>query len=188
MWQTLLGAALAVMMALTPTPAPDTAPADDIRFWVRDKHHYTSPWYAGAHRKMISFGCTAAPYYDPDPRCIRDRGFHHGLDVAMPCGTRLFAGFRGWVVDPDSSGSLGAAYGRKAFRVRNHHRGVDAVIGHVRRVYVAPGDRVRKGDLLARASDDAAPDGCHLHFEVRPVGAGYQSAIRPHPYLKLRRQ
>ena len=136
---------------------------------------------------MINFGCTRAPYYDPDPRCHKNRGFHHGLDLAMPCGTRLFAGFRGWVVRPSSAGSLGASYGRKAFRIRNHRKGVDVVIGHVRRVYVEPGDRVHRGDLIARANDAGAPDGCHLHFEVRPIGGGYQSARRPHEYLRLRR-
>ena len=202
MWQNLLGAAMAAVLVIAPSAAPEAAvePSlrasteaerradDDWRFFVRDKHRYTSPWYAGAHRKMISFGCTRAPYYAPDPRCARDRGFHHGLDIAMPCGTRLFAGFRGWVVQPASSGSLGAAYGRNAFRLRNHRKGVDVVIGHVRRGYVEPGDRVHKGQLVARASDAAAPDGCHLHIEVRPVGADYQSALRPHPYLNLRRR
>lgn len=157
------------------------------RFWVEDTHRYSSPWYAGERRKMINFGCTRAPYYDPDPRCTDRRGFHHGLDLAMPCGTRLFAGFRGWVVRPNAPGALGPAYGAKAFRVRNHAKGVDVVLGHVQRVYVDPGDRLRKGQLIARAGKLAAPDGCHLHFEVRPIGAGYTSAVRPHPYLMLER-
>ena len=136
---------------------------------------------------MINFGCTRAPYYDPSPRCTDDRGFHHGLDLAMPCGTRLFAGFRAWVVRPASQGALGSAYGPKAFRLRNHEKGVDVVVGHVKRVYVAPGDRVRKGQLIARANELGAPDGCHLHFEVRPVRGGYTSAVRPNPYLMLER-
>ncbi|HEX5769939.1 MAG TPA: hypothetical protein VFY11_03170, partial [Nocardioidaceae bacterium] len=57
------------------------------RFWVKDARRYDSPWYAGERRKMINFGCTRAPYYDPDPRCSNERGFHHGIDLAMPCGT-----------------------------------------------------------------------------------------------------
>lgn len=157
------------------------------RFWVHDSHHYTSPWYAGAHRKMINYGCTRAPYYGPDPRCSEERGFHHGLDIAMPCGTRLFAGFRGWVASETGPGALGSAYGRNAFRLRNWERGVDIVIGHVRRVYVAPGDRVRRGQLIARANRLGAPDGCHLHFEVRPIKGSYSSASRPHPHLMLQR-
>ncbi|MGH3364150.1 MAG: hypothetical protein ACRDOW_05425, partial [Nocardioidaceae bacterium] len=120
---TLLALALVLPAATSPTPATSAARATSAsttaaqtadeprRFWVRDKRRYTSPWYAGERRKMISFGCTRAPYYDPDPRCTDDRGFHHGLDIAMPCGTRLFAGMRGRVVDPSSPGALGPSYG-----------------------------------------------------------------------------
>jgi murein DD-endopeptidase MepM/ murein hydrolase activator NlpD len=104
----------------------------------------------------------------------------------MACGTRLFAGFTGVVVDRTPRG-LGPAYGRRAFRIRNHRKGVDVVIGHPGRVYVSPGERVRRRDRIARASDDGAPDGCHLHFETRPIGGSYTDAFRPHPYLDLRR-
>jgi murein DD-endopeptidase MepM/ murein hydrolase activator NlpD len=200
MWQTVLGAVLAALLSLSSAPASTSPPSASSspasssaasvqgqRFWVKDKRRYESPWYAGARRKMIGYGCTRAPYYSPNPRCRKNRGFHHGLDIAMPCGTRLFAGFRGRVADPASAGAPGPAYGHKAFRIRNHRKNVDVVIGHARRVYVEPGDRVRKGQLLARASDAGAPDGCHLHFEVRPVRGGYQSALRPHEYLRLHR-
>jgi len=185
---TALPTATAQPSATAPVAAVQVASADGPRrFWVKDKRRYTSPWYAGERRKMINFGCTRAPYYDPDPRCRHNRGFHHGLDIAMPCGTRLFAGVRGRVVDPSSRGALGPSYGARAFRIRNHHHDVDIVIGHVRRVFVEPGDRVRKGQLIARASDAGAPDGCHLHFEVRPKRAGYRDAVRPHDHLRLRR-
>ena len=166
--------------------APSSDEGKGRRFWVKDKHKYRSKWYAGKHRKMINFGCTKAPYYDPSPLCTRNRGFHHGLDIAMKCGTRLYAGLSGRVVQPDSAGSLGTAYGPWAFRIRNHRLDRDFVIGHVRRVYVSPGDRVSKGDLIARASDAGAPDGCHLHFEARPVAGSYTTAVKPHPYLRLR--
>jgi murein DD-endopeptidase MepM/ murein hydrolase activator NlpD len=156
------------------------------RFWVKDRRHYRSPWYAGAHRRMISFGCTAAPYYSPDPRCTRRRGFHHGLDIAMPCGTRLFSALRGRVVDPDSAGALGPSYGGHAFRIRNRRFHVDLVFGHTRRVFVRPGERVHRGQRIALASDMGAPDGCHLHFEVRPPRGSYQQAVNPRLRLRLR--
>jgi len=157
------------------------------RFWVRDKNRYWSPWFDGRRRKMINFGCTKAPYYDPSPRCTGGRGFHHGLDVAMPCGTTLFAGVRGRVLSPSAPGSLGSAYGPWAFRIRSPHFKRDIVIGHVRKVYVRPGQRVARGQVIARASDAGAPDGCHLHFEVRPYGGSYSSAVRPGPLLQLSR-
>lgn len=172
--------------AATPARVRRTERADPRwRFYTRDRRRYRSPWFAGAHRVMIEYGCTRAPYYPPDPRCRRNRGFHHGVDVAMPCGTRLFSAVRGRVVDPRSPGAPGPAYGPYAFRIRSH--GKDILVGHVRRVYVDPGQAVRRRQLVARASDQAAPDGCHLHFEVRPVGGGYLTAVRPHPSLMLAR-
>jgi murein DD-endopeptidase MepM/ murein hydrolase activator NlpD len=89
-------------------------------FYSKDKHHYDSPWYADAHRIMIPFGCTRAPYYAPDPRCANDRGFHHGIDIAMPCGTKLRSDRYAWVV---SNKSLGSAYGTNPILLRNHKRG-----------------------------------------------------------------
>lgn len=157
------------------------------RYWVRDRHRYSSPWYAGERRKMINFGCTKAPYYDPTPRCRGGRGFHHGLDIAMPCRTGLYAGLNGRIVRPSASGSLGSAYGPWAFRIRNRHVDRDFVIGHVRKVFVRPGERVARGQLIARASDAGAPDGCHLHFEARPISGSYDSAVRPDQFLQLSR-
>ena len=49
---------------------------------------------------MIGYGCTRAPFYVPDPRCRGDDGFHHGIDVALPCRTVLRAGVAGRVIDP----------------------------------------------------------------------------------------
>ena len=132
---------------------------------------------------MIGFGCTTAPYYDPDPHCPSSQGFHHGIDIAMPCGTELYAGVAGRVVDPSSSGAPGAAYGPFAFRLRADSH--DILIGHVRTVFVHPGDTVTKGQRIALASDAGAPDGCHLHFEVRPAGGGYVDAVDPAAFLGL---
>lgn len=183
----LLSALLSTLLLLTLAPAAPASAEPDPRwvFYTQDRHRYTSPWYAGAHRIMIPFGCTRAPYYSPDPRCRRGRGFHHGLDIAMPCGTKLFAGTRLRVVD---NGSLGPAYGASPLLLRNHRRGFDLVIGHTRRVYVEPGDRVPHGTLIARASDDGAPDGCHLHFEQRALRGDLASAVAPRQLLGLTRR
>jgi murein DD-endopeptidase MepM/ murein hydrolase activator NlpD len=151
-------------------------------FYTSDRTHYESPWFAGAHRIMIPFGCTAAPYYSPDTRCRGGRGFHHGLDVAMPCGTPLYAARTVRVVSNDS---LGPAYGENPVLLRNRRLGWDLVIGHTRRVYVRQGQVVRRGTMFARAGDSGAPDGCHLHFEQRAVGGGLSTAVHPRPLLAL---
>ena len=161
---------------------PSSADPDWV-FYTDDKTRYHSPWYRNAHRIMIPFGCTAAPYYAPDPRCAKERGFHHGLDIAMPCGTLLRSDRWAWVV---STKALGPAYGRHPIRLRNFQHEWDVVIGHTRKVFVEPGDRIKPGTRLGRASDSAAPDGCHLHFEKRALRGGLSTAVRPRKLLELR--
>jgi hypothetical protein len=155
------------------------------RFWTNNHHHYTSPWYTGAHRIMIPYGCTRAPYYTHDPRCPGRQGFHHGIDIAMSCGTSIYAATRGRVLSSSAPGTPGPAYGPKAFRIRHHHH--DFLFGHVRRVYVHAGDPVRPGQLIARSGRLGAPDGCHLHFEVRRAGGGLDATVAPRPFLRLTR-
>lgn len=138
---------------------------------------------------MIDFGCTDAPYYSADSRCDDGEGFHHGIDIALPCGTTLRAGVAGRVVEPSRPGRPGAAYGAKAFRLRvaTEDGRVDVLIGHARKVLVQPGDRVRAGQPIAETGDLGAPDGCHLHFEQRTVDGGLSTATDPSDLLALRR-
>ena len=172
---------LALLLAAT---LAGPARAGDPRwvFYSKDKTFYTSPWFQGAHRIMVPFGCTTAPYYSPDPRCKHDRGFHHGMDIAMPCGTPLYTRVRVRVVSNDS---LGPAYGDNPVLLRNRKKHFDLVIGHTRKVYVREGEMVPKGTMFARANDRGAPDGCHLHFEQRAVGGGLSTAVWPRDLLKL---
>ena len=178
----VLLAALVTLPLLLAPAAPAGAADPRWVFYSHDTTSYTSPWWAGVHRTMIGYGCTRAPYYSPDPRCDGGHGFHHGIDYAMPCGTRLFAG-RGGVVVPHDA--LGSAYGVNPLLLRNRRLGVDFLLAHTEQVFVSPGDRVHRGDLIARASDSGAPDGCHLHFEVRAAGGGLDAARRPLAFLDL---
>jgi len=177
---------LAALLGLVLVSSLTTAVHADPRwvFYTKDKTRYESPWFKGAHRIMVPFGCTTAPYYSPDSRCRDRHGFHHGLDIAMRCGTPLYAARRFKVV---SNNSLGPAYGEHPLLLRNKRLGWDLVIGHTRRIYVREGQVVRRGTLFARASDSGAPDGCHLHFEQRAVGGGLSTAVRPRALLALTR-
>ena len=82
--------------------------------FTTDHRYYASPWYDGAWQEMTPFGCTRAPYYPRDASCPRARpGKHHGIDMFMPCGTRIRSAVKGRVVQPD----LGPAYGRYGLKI-----------------------------------------------------------------------
>jgi murein DD-endopeptidase MepM/ murein hydrolase activator NlpD len=152
------------------------------KFYSGDRTAYSSAWFDGRHRKLIQYGCTRAPGFQSDRRCKGDRGFHHGIDFATPCGTKIYAAEAGWVVANDS---LGAGYGANPVLIRNYAMGRDFVIGHTRKVYVNPGDRVKPGMLIARASDSGSTQGCRLHFETRPARGSVDTAEVPLKYLDL---
>jgi murein DD-endopeptidase MepM/ murein hydrolase activator NlpD len=167
----------------TPVASPaSTSDADPRwRFFTDDTTHYFSPWYAGAHRIMIGFGCTTAPYYGADARCSAGQGFHHGIDVAIPCGGTLLSAVEGRVV----LGGVGAAYGSNAFRLRTADH--DLLIGHAQALLVGDGDRVAPGQPIAEVGALGAPDGCHLHLEQRSIGGGLSTATDPTEILALAR-
>ena len=165
------------------TPRVTDKPDPRWRFFTDDTTGHTSPWFPGAHRVMIGFGCNASPWYDHDTRCPGREGFHHGIDVTMPCGTPLSSDVTGVVLSPGAPGSPGPAYGVNPLRI--HAGDVDILIGHTRVVFVRPGQTVRPGQRIALSSDSGAPDGCHLHFEVRRHGQGLAGAVDPARWLKL---
>jgi murein DD-endopeptidase MepM/ murein hydrolase activator NlpD len=167
-----------------PRPSPSDRPDPRWRFYTDDHAWHTSPWFRGAHRVMIGFGCNASPWYSHDPRCPGRQGFHHGIDVAMPCGTPLLSAVDGVVLAPSAPGAPGPAYGVHPFRIRTGDH--DVLIGHTVEVFVRPGQRIHKGQRIALAGDSGAPDGCHLHFEVRRAGGGLSTATDPAELLALR--
>lgn len=155
------------------------------RFWTEDESCWSSPWYAGSHRVMITFGCNGSPWYKPSSLCGGRHGFHHGVDIDMPVGTPVTAGVAGIVVlDPPT---MGDAYGDRPVVVRS--MGVDHVLGHLSEVRVTDGQQVNPGQLLGLSGMSGAEelDGPHLHFETRPAGETVDAATDPWTALQARR-
>jgi murein DD-endopeptidase MepM/ murein hydrolase activator NlpD len=94
----------------------------------------------------------------------RYRRHHDGIDVASPTGSPIYAARDGVV---EFSGWKGG-YGRVVFV--DHGAGVTTVYGHSSRLLVQAGQRVKKGQLIARVGCTGSCTGSHLHFEVRING------------------
>ena len=87
--------------------------------------------------------------------------FHAGIDIALPTGTEILAGFDGTVtrVGYDADG-----YGN--FLVIDNGAGIQALYAHCHRVLVSQGQRVSEGDVIATVGSTGASTGPHLHMEV----------------------
>ncbi len=99
---------------------------------------------------------------------------HAGIDLAGPIGTPIYATADGVV------GRAEWANGYGNLVEIDHGRGIATRYGHLSAFVVHAGDRVKRGDLIARMGSTGRSTGSHLHYEVRLDGR----AVNPVPYLQ----
>ncbi|MGK7295817.1 MAG: peptidoglycan DD-metalloendopeptidase family protein [Candidatus Wenzhouxiangella sp. M2_3B_020] len=100
--------------------------------------------------------------------------FHAAIDIAAPSGTPVFAARSGVVTYAGWSGGYG-----KLVRIR-HEGGGETWYAHNRDLLVAVGERVRRGQPVARVGSTGLSTGPHVHFEIRERGR----AVNPLAYLR----
>ena len=92
---------------------------------------------------------------------------HHGLDIAGPIGTPLYAADSGVV----EVAGWGRGYGNQI--VINHGGGKKTRYAHCSKFYVKKGDKVSKGQTIAAMGSTGWSTGPHVHFEVIINGVRY---------------
>jgi murein DD-endopeptidase MepM/ murein hydrolase activator NlpD len=103
---------------------------------------------------------------------------HSGVDLAAPMGTPVFATFGGRVIQAGWAGGYGLS------AAIEDGGGLQTRFGHMSRLAVAPGQAVRKGEIIGFVGSTGLSTGPHLHYELRYKG----QAINPAPWLgSLRR-
>jgi murein DD-endopeptidase MepM/ murein hydrolase activator NlpD len=101
------------------------------------------------------------------------RAFHAGLDIAAAPGAPVYAAADGVVARAGRNGGLG-----KAVFV-SHGYGLSTRYGHLSKIAVEPGDRVKRGDVIGYVGNTGRSTGYHLHYEVHEDG----KAVNPAAYL-----
>lgn len=94
----------------------------------------------------------------------RRRRFHYGVDLAMPTGEPIYAAFDGVV----RFSKYNSSYGHLV--VIRHDNGLETYYAHLSKRHVAPGMRVRAGELIGLCGNTGRSRGSHLHFEIRYKG------------------
>lgn len=95
-----------------------------------------------------------------DPFNGKKKDFHTGMDIAADKGTFIKAAFSGTVLNAEYSSVAG-----NYIRIETNDT-LQSFYGHSQFLFVKPGDKVLKGQVIASVGQSGMATGPHLHFEV----------------------
>lgn len=101
--------------------------------------------------------------------------YHMALDIANQAAPGIAAAGDGVVSLVEY---LRYDYGRHI--IVDNGGGLSTLYAHLSEIYVKPGDRVARGQIIGRMGSTGRSTGTHLHFEVRKNGI----TVNPLPFLK----
>ncbi len=90
---------------------------------------------------------------------------HNGVDLAAPVGTPIYASADGTVIVSLSNGGWNGGYGN--YVIISHSNGTQTLYSHNSVNTVVVGEKVKKGDLIAKIGMTGKTTGPHVHFEIR---------------------
>ena len=93
-----------------------------------------------------------------------EKTMHEGMDIAAPAGTAVRAPADGTVVFNGTEGGYGHVL------VIDHGYGIKTRFGHLSRIDVKLGEKVKRGEFVAAVGNTGRSTGPHVHYEVRVNG------------------
>lgn len=98
---------------------------------------------------------------------------HAGMDIANRVGTPVSASAAGVVVKAGRDSNLGNMV------EISHGYGIKTIYGHLDKIFVKAGQRVKRGDKIAAMGNTGRSTGPHLHYSVAVNGV----AVNPEKYI-----
>jgi LysM repeat protein len=119
------------------------------------------------------WGIITSPFGKRSDPLTGDVRHHSGVDLRAKWGDRVYAASSGRVIFTGISGG----YGNLIQIV--HKNGYITLYGHLSKILVKVGDKIKRGQLIGRVGETGRVTGPHLHFEIRKNG----KAVDPLPYI-----
>jgi len=104
------------------------------------------------------FGMRMDPFY-------KVRKFHEGIDFSASVGTEVYATGNGAVLE---AGRGEGGYGNEV--VIDHGYNYRTSYAHLSRVFVKPGQKILRGQIIGYVGNTGKSTSPHLHYEVRKNG------------------
>lgn len=113
-------------------------------------------------KDLVRFGSSFGVRMHPILKVVRP---HEGIDLTASRGTNIYATADGNVVQ---AGYRAGGFGKKV--LIEHGYGYRTVYGHCDEILVEVGDRVKRGEVIARVGSTGLSKSPHLHYEVHVNG------------------
>ncbi|AFD07141.1 M23 family metallopeptidase [Solitalea canadensis] len=129
-------------------------------------------------RMASGYGYRIHPIY-------KTRKFHAGMDFTSPTGTPIYATGDGVVITAGQE----RGYGNEV--KINHGYGYQTLYGHMSKIAVRVGNRVKRGEVIGYVGSTGASTGPHCHYEVHKNGQPvnpinfYFNDLSPAEYEKM---
>ena len=114
-----------------------------------------------------SFGHRISPF-------TNRRVAHRGLDIATHPGRPIYATAAGRVTFAGNNGNMGRTI------IINHGYGITTYYAHCQKLLKKKGERVKRGDVIAKVGNTGRSTGPHVHYEVRLNGV----PVNPKKYIQ----
>jgi len=98
---------------------------------------------------------------------LKIRTMHKGVDMSTDYGVPVYATGDG-VVEKVDQGKRRRGYGRQI--LINHKFGYKTRYAHLLKMFVKPGEEVKRGQLIGEVGSTGGSTGPHLHYEVLYMG------------------
>jgi murein DD-endopeptidase MepM/ murein hydrolase activator NlpD len=102
------------------------------------------------------FGMRMDPFY-------KVRKFHEGMDFSAPVGTEVYATGNGTIDFAGRDGQGG--YGNQV--IIDHGYNYTTTYAHLSRIFVKPGQKILRGQIIGYVGNTGKSTSPHLHYEVR---------------------
>lgn len=105
-----------------------------------------------------SFGYRIDPF-------TKSKRHHKGIDIAQRLGTPVKATAAGTVIIAKHNYKKNSGFGR-VVKI-NHGNGYITIFGHLHEVFVKPGQKVKRHEIIGTVGSTGRSTGPHLHYEVK---------------------
>jgi len=117
-----------------------------------------------ANQDLKRIGSYFGPRMDP---FYKVKKFHEGMDFSASVGTEIYATGNGTVIS--AGRDVQGGYGNQ-IRI-DHGYSYQTVYAHLSRIFVRPGQKVLRGQIIGYVGNTGKSTSPHLHYEVRKNGA-----------------